>query len=74
MRATPLSLILAAVLLSTCFGCLVGVQEERRGYGEQDRRGYDDRRDHDRDRHDDRERGDRDGDRHDDRGDRDDRR
>ncbi|MBA4374284.1 MAG: hypothetical protein C0402_15645 [Thermodesulfovibrio sp.] len=54
----PANLLLAIILLITCSGCLVAVQEDRRGYyGDHDRRDYDDRRDHrdhDRDRYDDR--------------------
>ena len=51
----PVSLILAAILLIACSGCLW--EHDRGGYGdERDRREYDDRDrgDHDRDRHDDR--------------------
>lgn len=59
---TPLSLVLAAILLITCSGCIWehdrgGYGEQDRGrYGDQDRRGDDDRDrgGHDRDRHDDR--------------------
>lgn len=39
----PVHLIFAVILLVTCSGCLVAVQEERRGYREHDQRGYDDR-------------------------------
>jgi hypothetical protein len=52
----PLSLILAAILLITCSGCIWGWDRGRGGYGDRDSGGYDDRDSggHDGDRHDDR--------------------
>jgi hypothetical protein len=52
----PISLILAAILLITCFGCIWGWDRGRGGYDNRDRGGYDDRDSggHDGDRHDDR--------------------
>jgi len=41
----PLSLILAAILLITCFGCIWGWDRGRGGYDDRDR--HDDRRDSD---------------------------
>jgi hypothetical protein len=42
-----LSLILAIILIISCSGCFVGLEDDRRGYDNRDRGG------HDRDRHDD---------------------
>ena len=52
----PVSLILAAILLITCSGCIWGWDRGRGGYGDRDSGGYDDRDSggHDGDRHDDR--------------------
>ena len=52
----PLSLILAAILLITCSGCIWGWDRGRGGYGDRDSGGYGDRDSggHDGDRHDDR--------------------
>jgi len=52
----PVSLILAAILLITCSGCIWGWDRGRGGYGDRDSGDYDDRDSggHDGDRHDDR--------------------
>jgi len=60
----PVSLILAAILLITCSGCIWGWDRGRGGYGDRDSGGYGDR---DSGGYDDRDSGGHDGDRHDDR-------
>jgi hypothetical protein len=62
---SPLSFILAVILLITCSGCFWSVEDEQRGYEDRGQGGYGDqdrgeRGDRDRGGHDD-------GDRHDDR-------
>lgn len=49
-----ISLILAVIMLVTCAGCFMGVENDRRGYGDRDRGSHDSDRHDDRRGHDDR--------------------